>query len=76
MNWPLESLLAVEWIERCALQLTRADPDIDDTAAIALANEMYSFPRTAAMAPEGAVEFVAHQLAQAVPRFDRRRSPR
>ena len=76
MNWPPGSLPAAEWIERCALQVTRTDPDIDDSAAIVLANEMYRFPRTAAMEPEGAVEFVAHQLAQAVPRFERRRLPR
>jgi hypothetical protein len=69
-------MLAAEWIERCAAELTRTDPAIDDAAAMALANDMFQFPRTAAMTPEAAVEFVAYQLAQAEPRFDRRRLSR
>ncbi len=76
MSWPSDSLLAAEWIERCVVHLARTEPGLDRSAALALANEMFLFPRTAAMDPEEAVEFVAHQLAQAVPRFDRRRQPR
>ena len=76
MSWPAERLPAADWIDRCASQLTRTEPAIDATAALALATEIFQFPRTAAMAPEAAVEFVAHQLTQAVPRFDRRLLPR
>ena len=72
----MDVLLAVEWIERCAMQLAVADSDISEDESLELAIDLFQFQRTAAMAPEAAVDFAVQEMASAAPRFDRRRQPR
>ena len=68
--------LSFEWIERCALRIRQLDPKIDDAEAIDLARNIAGFERTAAMAPEAAVDFVASELSRPTPRFERRSESR
>ena len=70
-DWP-----PTEWIDRCAQRILHVDPDADDAMAIEVARAIALFPRTAAMEPEFAVDFVVCELQQPSPRFDRRRSAR
>ncbi|MBC7730990.1 MAG: hypothetical protein H7306_03695 [Bacteriovorax sp.] len=70
------SPLAFEWIERCALRIMQIDQNIADAEAIDLARDIARFERTAAMAPEAAVDFVASELARPAPRFERRAASR
>lgn len=61
-----------DWLNRCTKRIVQVDPGMNDGEALALACELQRFERTAAMAAEAAVEFVAS--AQALPghRFERR----
>ena len=68
--------LTIEWIERCARRIMQGDQSIADAEAIELARDIAGFERTAAMAPEAAVEFVASELSGPAPRFERRSEPR
>ena len=68
--------LTFEWIERCALRIKQLDQSIADAEAIDLARDIAGFERTAAMAPEAAVDFVASELARPAPRFERRAASR
>lgn len=65
------------WLERCAHRITEVDRDIAADEARRIAREMRAFERTAVMAPEAAVDFVASELARPRPGpFERRASPR
>ena len=68
--------LTFDWIERCALRIVQMDQGIADAEAIDLARDIAGFERTAAMAPEAAVEFVASELSRPSPRFERRSESR
>lgn len=68
--------LTFEWIERCALRIKQLDQSIADAEAIDLARDIAGFERTAAMAPEAAVDFVASELSHPAPRFERRAESR
>jgi hypothetical protein len=72
----VNTLTQAEWIARCAGQLLRIDPKLSSDEATGLAHEFFAFQRTAAMTPEAAADFVAAELAQAQPRFERRTAPR
>jgi hypothetical protein len=72
----MNTLPLSEWIERCALRIVEIDQQIARDEARGLAQEFRSFERTAAMVPEAAVDFVAAELAQPTPRFERRAEPR
>jgi threonine dehydratase len=65
-----------EWIERCVLRIMQLDQNIGDAEAFDLARNIGGFERTAAMAPEVAVDFVASELARPAPRFERRSESR
>jgi hypothetical protein len=72
----MNTLTTAEWIERCAVRIVELDQQIASDEAQGLARELRSFERTAAMVPEAAVDFVATELAQPAPRFERRAEPR
>ncbi len=65
-----------DWIERCAQRIVQVDQNIADDEAKKLARELSHFERTAAMAPEEAVDFVASELGRRDLRFERRAAPR
>jgi hypothetical protein len=72
----MDGLTHAAWTERCIDRLVQIDPSLSRGEAEALARELFQFERTAAMAPEAAVEFVAHQIARPGLRFERRTAPR
>ena len=73
----MENLPQHVWLERCANRITEIDRDIAADEARRIARELQSFERTAVMAPEAAVDFVASELAQPNRgRFERRTTPR
>ena len=72
----MDILPSSEWIERCARRIVQVDQQIADDEAKGLAHELRHFERTAAMVPEEAVDFVAAELSQTAPRFERRAAPR
>lgn len=72
----MNTLTTAEWIERCTRRIVELDQQIAREEARGLAREFCSFERTAAMAPEAAVDFVATELLHPVPRFERRAEPR
>jgi hypothetical protein len=72
----MDGLLAAEWIERCMTRLVAADPGIGEDESLELAIDLFQFERTAAMAPETAVDFAVQEMASAAPCFDRRRQAR
>jgi hypothetical protein len=72
----LHTLTQSEWVERCAGHLVEIDPQLSSDEALGLANEFFEFPRTAAMPPEAAADFVASEIAKAAPRFERRSAAR
>jgi hypothetical protein len=72
----LNTLTQAEWIARCADRLLQIDPQLSGDEVMGLAQEFFSFQRTAAMSPEAAADFVASELAKAEPRFERRTTPR
>ena len=69
-------LLPFEWIQRCTRRIVQVDQDIAGEEARSLASDLRGFERTAAMAPEAAVDFVASELLRPAPRFERRSMPR
>ena len=69
----MEALPQAVWLERCANRIAEVDQNIGADEARRPARELYSFERTAAMAPEAAVDFVASELARPTRgRFERR----
>ena len=73
----MESLTKDVWLERCARRIAQVEGGIADDEARRIARAMKSFERTAAMAPEAAVEFVASEMARPDRgRFERRTAPR
>jgi hypothetical protein len=72
-----QTLSATEWRERCARRVREIDPDISESEAETVAQDVYDFERTRAMQPEEAADFVAEQMNQAdPPRFERRSKDR
>jgi hypothetical protein len=67
---------ATDWIDRCVARLVELDPQMPRGDACDLAREMFMFQRTAAMAPEAAVDFAAAEMSQVQPRLERRSTPR
>jgi hypothetical protein len=72
----MDKLPPQDWIERCAQRIVQVQQDIADEEARALASDLRRFERTAAMAPEEAVDFVASELGRPDHRFERRSVPR
>ena len=72
----MHNLAPQEWIERCAQRIVQIEHDIDSDEAKRLAADLRCFERTAAMAPEEAVDFVASELGRPDLRFERRSAPR
>jgi hypothetical protein len=72
----MDNLAPQEWIERCAQRIVQVDHDIADEEAKNIALDLQRFERTAAMAPEEAVDFVASELGRPDLRFERRSAPR
>ena len=71
------SLSAAEWRERCARRVREIDPQISESEAETVAQDVYDFERTRAMQPEEAADFLAEQMRQAEPpRFERRSKER
>lgn len=65
------------WIARCATRIVEVDARIGASEAEAIARDLKSFERTAAMEPEQAVDFVAAELARGQrTNFERRATPR
>ena len=72
-----QTLSAAEWRERCARRIRELDPQISESEAQTVAQDVYDFERTRAMLPEEAADFVAEQMSQAEPpRFERRSKER
>ena len=72
-----QTLSAAEWRERCARRIRELDPQISESEAQTVAQDVYDFERTRAMLPEEAADFVAEQMSQAEPpRFERRSKKR
>jgi hypothetical protein len=61
----MEPLHPSVWLERCASRIVEVDSDIGADEARRIARAMQAFERTRAMAPEGAVDFVATELRAA-----------
>ncbi len=72
----MNTLPLSDWIERCAERIVQLDQQIAKDEARGLAEELHQFERTAAMPPEAAVDFVAFELSQPAPLFERRAEPR
>jgi hypothetical protein len=73
----MEKLPPDLWLDRCANRIVEIDQQIDVDEAADIARQLQSFERTAVMAPEAAVDFVAAELARGQhTRFERRASPR
>ena len=73
----MEQLPSNVWIDRCAGRIVEIDREIATDEAKRIARDLRSFERTAAMAPEQAVDFVASELARPDRvRFERRAAPR
>jgi hypothetical protein len=70
------SISSLEWIRRCAVRITEIDKDVDRAEARSIALALHDFERTRALEPERAVEFVAAELVQPHPVFERRSAPR
>lgn len=70
------AISTTEWIERCARRLTEVDPALGAAEARELAVALHAFERTRALDPVAAVDFVASELDQPEPRFERRARPR
>ena len=71
------TLSAADWRERCARRVREIDPNISESEAETVAQDVYDFERTRAMQPEEAADFVAEQMSQAdPPRFERRSKDR
>jgi hypothetical protein len=64
------------WIERCARRISELDREMAEAEARRIARDLHKFERTRAMEPEAAVDFVTLQMAEPLPRFERRRSNR
>ena len=68
---------ADQWRQRCARRILEIDPEITDSEAETVAQDVYDFERTRAMQPEEAADFLAEQMSQAEPpRFERRSKER
>jgi len=68
---------AEEWRERCARRIRELDPNISESEAQTVAQDVYAFERTRAMQPEGAADFVDEQMNRTEPpRFERRSKDR
>ena len=66
-----------QWRERCAIRIREIDPEISESEAQTVAQDVYDFERTRAMQPEEAADFLAEQMNQAEPpRFERRSKER
>ena len=66
-----------QWRERCAIRIREIDPEISESEAQTVAQDVYDFERTRAMAPEEAADFLAQQMSQTEPpRFERRSKER
>jgi hypothetical protein len=72
----MQALPPEVWLDRCAHRIAEVDDDIDASEARRIARDLLAFERTAVMAPEEAVDFVAAQLASEHTRFERRTAPR
>lgn len=71
------SIPADEWRERCARRIRELDDEISEAEAETVAQDVYDFERTRAMAPEEAADFLAEQMSQVEPpRFERRSKKR
>lgn len=64
-----------QWRTRCAHRITVLDSQITRSEAQTVAEDVYAFERTRAMAPEDAADFVAEEMSRAVPPRFERRSP-
>jgi hypothetical protein len=72
----MDPLPTNDWIERCAQRIVELERDIAAEEARKIASDLKGFERTAAMAPEEAVDFVASELGRPDLRFERRSTPR
>lgn len=71
------TLSAMEWRERCARRIRELDPQISESEAETVAQDVYDFERTRAMLPEDAADFVSDQMSRIEPpRFERRSKER
>ena len=61
-----------DWIDRCTRRIVECDPAIPEAEARVLAAELHAFERTRCLDPVDAVDFVASELGQPSPRFERR----
>jgi len=65
------------WLDRCANRIVEVDRAIDVREAKDIARDLQAFERTAVMAPEAAVDFVAAELSRGQrTHFERRATPR
>ena len=72
-----QTIPASEWRQRCARRIRQIDPEITESEADTVAQDVYDFERTRAMPPEEAADFLAQQMSQAEPpRFERRSKDR
>ncbi|MGZ5216080.1 MAG: hypothetical protein ACXWCV_17810 [Caldimonas sp.] len=66
-----------DWCERCAKRLAELDRNLSQDEADEVAEDVYAFERTRAMAPETAADFVATEMARPDrSRFERRGADR
>jgi hypothetical protein len=73
----MEKLPPNIWLDRAVSRIVEVDGQIDPREAQDIARDLHSFERTAVMAPEAAVDFVAEELSRGQPtRFERRSAPR
>lgn len=74
---PNESLEPSVWRDRCAQRIGQIEPDLPPLEARGLAEELYAFERTRAMAPDAAADFVASEMGRTErTRFERRGAAR
>lgn len=72
-----QTLAPAKWRERCACRIRELDPQISQSEAETVAEDVYDFERTRAMPPEDAAAFVAEQMSRTEPpRFERRSKER
>jgi hypothetical protein len=72
----METPTTEDWLAQCVRRLAEVDPQLAGDEAIALAQDLQKFERTAAMSPEAAVDFVVLEMARPGGRFERRVKPR
>jgi len=72
-----QTLEPSEWRSRCARRIAELDDDISPVEAQTIAQDIYAFERTRAMAPEAAADFIAEQMSRTEPpKFERRSKDR